>query len=470
MFEADGFRFDMGPSWYWMPDVFEQYFAHYGERVSDYYELVRLDPSYRVVFGAEEAVDLPADYRGMRDLFESLEPGAAVKLDAFLAEAQVKYETGMNELVHKPSLSIAEFIDIRIALKATRLHLFRSLSAHVRKYFSHPRILQMLEFPVLFLGAKPEKTPALYSLMNYADIKLGTWYPMGGMHEIAKAMERLALKKGVKFHYNTAVEHIEVEEGKAVALQTSSQRVATDAVIGGADYHHVEQHLLDEQWQSYDQQYWDSRVMSPSSLLFYLGLDRKIPGLKHHTLFFDAPFEAHAAAIYDHPEWPERPLFYVCSPSVTDPSVAPPGKENLFVLLPIAPGLSDDDTTRESYFNRVMERFEQCTGHDVRNHIEFKRSYAVRDFENDYHAFKGNAYGLANTLRQTAFLKPKLRSKKVSNLYFAGQLTTPGPGVPPSLISGQVAAETLHKQMGAVSSRTLEPNEVVATASKPIEP
>lgn len=446
-FSAEGFTFDMGPSWYWMPDVFENYFGYFGKKPSDYYDLKRLDPSYRVWFGKDDAVDIPADYGQLRALFEEMEPGAAVALDAFLEEARVKYETGMNDLVHKPSLKLTEFMDVNIALKATRLHLFRSLSQHVRKFFKHPRILQILEFPVLFLGAKPEKTPALYSLMNYADIKLGTWYPMGGMHKIVEGMTALAREKGVHFHLGASVERIPVLDGHARGVLIGGNLEPADAVIAGADYHHVEQHLLDAPWRSYNASYWDSRVMSPSSLLFYVGINKRIPGLDHHTLCFDTPFGPHAADIYDHPQWPKDPLFYVCAPSVTDPSVAPEGSENLFFLVPIAPGLEDTDATREKYWKMIVERFEQMTGEDVTNHIVYKRSYAVKDFEDDYNAFKGNAYGLANTLRQTAFLKPKLKSKKVDNLYFAGQLTTPGPGVPPSLISGQVAAHALHKQL-----------------------
>ncbi|NQX91359.1 MAG: phytoene desaturase, partial [Flavobacteriales bacterium] len=325
--------------------------------------------------------------------------------------------------------------------------IFRSFSKYIRKYFKHPRILQLLEFPVLFLGAKPEKTPALYSLMNYADTALGTWYPMGGMHKIIEGFVQLAKEKGVEFKTGTEVQEIIVENNRAVGVKTAAGSYMADAIIAGADYHHVEQHLIPKSHRMYDENYWSTRTMSPSSLLFYIGVNRKVKGLKHHNLFFDAAFEQHASEIYDEPAWPEDPLFYVCAPSVTDASVAPEGKENLFFLIPLAPGMEHNEEKREEYLNIMLDRIAKQTGDNFKDDIEYCRSYAHKEFEEDYHAYKGNAYGLANTLLQTAFLKPKMRNKKVAGLYFAGQLTTPGPGVPPSIISGQVAATEVLKEL-----------------------
>lgn len=439
-FEAEGFTFDMGPSWYWMPDVFEQYFAHFGKSPADYYELVRLDPSYQIYFGKDEVMSVPADMKELEAMFESYEPGSSANLRKFLSEAKYKYEVGMNEFVRKPSHSILEFADIRILLSLFRLQMFQSLSSHVRRLFKNEKLIELLEFPVLFLGATPEKTPALYSLMNYADMALGTWYPMGGMHEIVKAMVRLAEEKGVDIRLNQEVQEIYVPNGHATKVITQHGEFAADIVVGGADYHHVEQHLLAPEFRRYTENYWDKRTMAPSSLLFYIGVDKKLKNLQHHNLFFDEDFSRHAHEIYENPQWPSNPLFYVCAPSVTDAGVAPEGCENLFILVPLAPDLEDDEATRERYFAIVMDRLEQLSGQEIRSHIVYKRSYAHRDFKNDYHAYKGNAYGLANTLLQTAFLKPKLKSKKVNNLFYTGQLTTPGPGVPPSLISGQVVA------------------------------
>jgi phytoene desaturase len=437
----EGFVFDMGPSWYWMPDVFEQFFQQFGRSVSDYYQLIRLDPSYRIWFGKNDLMDVPAQMQDLEALFESLEPGSTAHLRRFLTEAAYKYQVGMNEFVHKPGHSILEFADWRVISSLFRLQMFTPMSKYVRRLFKNERIIQLLEFPVLFLGATPENTPALYSLMNYADLSLGTWYPMGGMHKIVEGMVSVARELGVSIRTNQEVAHIRIDKGMAKSVETTDGQVYdADVVVGGADYHHIDSQLLEAPYRQYSNKYWEGRTMAPSCLLYYVGVNKRIEGLRHHNLFFDEDFGKHAREIYDTPQWPEKPLFYVSAPSVTDPSVAPEGYENLFLLIPVAPGLEDTPEIRERYYHLIMDRLENITGQQIREHVVYRRNYAHSDFVQDYHAFKGNAYGLANTLLQTAFLKPKLRSKKVKNLYFAGQLTTPGPGVPPSLISGQVVA------------------------------
>lgn len=453
-FEAQGFHYDMGPSWYWMPEVFEQFFNQFGKSTADYYHLKRLDPSYKVFFENGASTDIPADYEALKKLFEQWEPGAGAALDQFLLEAQIKYDTGMGQFVWKPSLSVIEFAEPRLIKESFRLQLFSNMSAHIRKFFKHPRIIQLLEFPVLFLGAKPSKTPALYSMMNYADIKLGTWYPDGGMVKIVEGMTALAKELGVHFHVNANVEKIQVNNGLASGLIVNGKYIECDAVLAGADYHHVETQLLDPEFRSYTEKYWDKRTMSPSSLLFYLGLDKKVEGLLHHNLFFDEDFNFHAEEIYDNPKWPTKPLFYLCVPSKTDQHVAPEDCENIFALIPVAPDLESDEALRDKYLDMIIQRIKKATGVDIANHIVYKKSYAHEEFVNDYNSFKGNAYGLANTLNQTAFLKPRLKSKKVSNLYYAGQLTTPGPGVPPSIISGQVAASEIHALLKLKTSQT----------------
>jgi phytoene desaturase len=447
VFEAEGFTFDMGPSWYWMPGVFEQYFGQFGKKVSDYYDLIRLDPSYQVVFGENDTLSIPAGMPQLRQLFESLEPGSAARLDAFLAQAAYKYEVGMNKFVHLPSRSVTEFVDWEIVKGAVRLDLLQSMAKHARKFFSHPKLLKLIEFPVLFLGATPENTPALYSLMNYADLALGTWYPKGGMHQIVRGMVALAKELGVKIEYDQEVREIVVENGRTTGVRTATGFWPADAVVAGADYQHIEQQVLAPEYRHYSPAYWDSRTMAPSSLLFYLGVNRKLEKLLHHNLFFDEDFSQHAHEIYEAPQWPSRPLFYASVPSKTDSTVAPTGQENLFLLIPVAPDLDDPEATREKYYHLLMDRLEKHCGHTIREHVVYKRSYAHRDFVADYHSFKGNAYGLANTLKQTAILKPSLKSSKVSNLYFTGQLTVPGPGVPPSLISGQVVAGEVLKEI-----------------------
>ncbi|GGK77384.1 phytoene desaturase family protein [Rufibacter glacialis] len=446
VFHALGFTFDMGPSWYWMPDVFEQFFKKFGKTTADYYQLVRLDPSYQVLYGPGDVMELPAAMPALEALFESLEPGSAVKLRTFLKQAAYKYEVGINNLVYKPSRSLTEFFDVKLLLDVLRLDVFQSMHKHVRKFFQHPRLIQLMEFPILFLGALPQNTPALYSLMNYADMALGTWYPMGGMHKIVEAMVALAKEQGVELRLGEEVERLEVLNGRITRVITAKGQYEAEVVIGGSDYHHLETNLLPQEARSYSDKYWDSRVMAPSSLIFYLGVDKKLDGLRHHNLFFDEDFGPHAHEIYTHPAWPKNPLFYVSVPSKTDPSVAPEGKENLFILIPVAPDLQDTPEVREKYYQMVMTRLEKITGQEIRSHVLYKRTYAHQDFIKDYHAFKGNAYGLANTLLQTAVLKPSLKSKKVHNLFYTGQLTVPGPGVPPSLISGQVVAAEVMKE------------------------
>jgi len=451
-FETDGFMFDMGPSWYWMPEVFEKFYADFGHRSSDFYELKRLDPSYQVVWKNGEGVDIPADMNALEALFEQFEPGSALKLRQFLKEAAYKYDVGINDLVYKPGLSLGEFADIRLLKGLLKMDVLTSMKKHVRSFVTHPFLIELLEFPILFLGALPQNTPALYSLMNYADMSLGTWYPMGGMNKIIEAFVAIAKEQGVEIKVNEEVIQINSSNGKAKSVVTANGVYTADVIIGAGDYHHIEQHLLDVKDRQYTSQYWEKRKMAPSSLLYYIGINKRIPKLRHHNLFFDADFMKHAKEIYTKPAWPEYPLFYASAPSVTDSSVAPKGYENLFLLIPVAPGLVDNENIKEKYFNMIMERLEHYTGTDIRNHIVYKRSYAFNDFVSDYHAFKGNAYGLANTLDQTAILKPRMKSKKLSNLYFTGQLTVPGPGLPPSIISGKVVADLVLKESKAMVS------------------
>lgn len=435
------FRYDMGPSWYWMPEVFDAYFARFGKRRQDYYELIRLDPSYAITFSDGNIMQVPAQMGALETMFERYEAGSSLKLRQFLADARYKYEVGMGEFVQKPSHSIVEFADWRVVKSLFQLQMFTNISSVIRRSFKNEKLRELLEFPVLFLGATPQKTPALYSLMNYADMALGTWYPKGGMFEIVRAMVNVAKDMGVRIRLNQEVEQIDITAGQVTAVRAHDTSYSCDILVGGADYHHLEQSVLAPEYRQYSESYWQKRTMAPSCLLYYVGVNKRLKNLVHHNLFFDADFKRHAHEIYENPQMPTDPLFYVSAPSVTDPSVAPAGCENLFVLIPTAPNLSDDtEGVRELFFETVMARLEKWTQQDIRSHIVYKRSFAHSDFLKDYHAFKGNAYGLANTLLQTAFLKPKLKSPKVKNLWYTGQLTTPGPGVPPSLISGQVVA------------------------------
>lgn len=446
VWETEGFKFDMGPSWYWMPDVFERYFKSFGYDVSDLYDLVRLDPSYRVVFGPNDHEDQSANMAELEAMFDRLDPGSSKRLRKFLEEAAYKYEVGIKDLVHKPSRSLFEFADFRILKGLFQLDLLKDMRKHVAEVSTHPKLKAIMEFPVLFLGALPQNTPALYSLMNYADMSMGTWYPQGGMHKIIEAMVKVAKEQGVKFRTKAEVKGFKYSGNKIVGVLTKTGGFSADIVVAGADYHHIDQEVSDEGRREYSEQYWDKRKMAPSSLLYYLGIKGEVPNVLHHNLFFDHELDQHAAELYTHPQWPTKPLFYASAPTKTDKSIAPAGCENMFLLMPTAPGLAgDSEEVREKYYNIMMDRLEQFTGSSIRDRVVVKRSFAYSDFKSEYNSFKGNAYGLANTLDQTAILKPRLKSKRISNLYFSGQLTTPGPGVPPTLISGEVVSKEIAK-------------------------
>ncbi len=443
-----GFTFDMGPSFYWMPDIFERYFAQFDRKVTDYYSLLRLDPSYRIYWN-DGYTDMPADFEELKKVFESIEPGSAAKLEKYLKGAAYKYEVGVHNLVFKPSRSLTEFMDWKTISGVFKLQVFSSIKSHIAQYFKHPKLRQLMEFPVLFLGALPKDTPALYSLMNYADIKGGTWYPEGGMYSVVEGMYKLAVELGVKFCFEEEVTGIEINDKKATTVTTNKNTYPVDAIISGADYNFTETKLLPEEFRSYSPDYWNKRVMAPSCLLYYVGLNKKLKKPVHHSLFFDVTFDQHGNEIYKNPQWPTEPLFYVSVSSLTDTAVAPAGCENIVFLIPVASGLEGDtEELREKYFQQIVRRMEKYTGESIADAIIYKKTYSVSDFVSDYHSFKGNAYGLANTLLQTAIFKPACQSKKVKNLFYTGQLTVPGPGVPPSLISGEVVANQVIKFLG----------------------
>ncbi|MGJ8550523.1 phytoene desaturase family protein [Winogradskyella wichelsiae] len=437
----DGFTFDIGPSWYWMPDIFDKFFNDFGKKTSDYYHLDKLSPAYKIFF-SDDVITIGDHMDQICKEFERIEKGSSVPLRNFITKAQDNYNIAINKIVLKPGLSPLELVTTDTV---TRLDQFyKTISSEVRKNFKNPKLISTLEFPVLFLGAKPDQTPSFYSFMNFADFGLGTWHPKGGMYEIVKAMKSLAESLGVTIHTNSNVEKISVENKKAKSIIVNGKTITSDVILSGADYHHSET-LLDKNYRQYSDAYWDSRTFAPSSLLFYVGINKKLENVEHHNLFFDTDFENHAEEIYDDPKWPKNPLFYVNFPSITDKSMAPEGCETGFFLIPIAPGLEDTTELREKYFKLIIDRFEKKTGQNLNKHILFKESYCVNDFIDDYNSYKGNAYGMANTLMQTAFLRPKLKSKKVDSLYFTGQLTVPGPGVPPALISGKLVAELIQK-------------------------
>ncbi len=440
--KKDGFTFDMGPSWYWMPDVFERFFGDFNKKTSDYYQLIKLAPAYRVFFGENESVVIDDELAKIKTTFEAIEHGSSQQLERFMATARDNYRIAIENLVYRPGESPLELVTTETVGRLTQF--FSNISADVRKQFKNEKLRQILEFPVLFLGAKPEDTPSFYSFMNFADFGLGTWHPKTGMFDVVAAMEKLAVSLGVKLHTNAAISEIVVENGTAKGIIVNGDFIKSNVVVSGADYAHSEQ-LLPAQYRMYSEKYWNSRVFAPSSLLFYVGFNKKLENINHHMLFFDTDFKAHAKDIYDEPRWPNEPLFYANFPSLTDATCAPTGSEAGFFLIPLAPGIEDTPELRAAYFDKILNRFERLTKQDVRNYITFSESFCKNDFVSEYNSYKGNAYGMANTLLQTAFLRPKLKSKKVKHLYFTGQLTVPGPGVPPALISGKLTAGLVEK-------------------------
>ncbi len=441
--KKDGFTFDMGPTWYWMPDVFERFFKDFGKRPSDFYALEKLNPAYRVYFANNEYITIEDTLEKICTAFENEEAGSSIKLKKFMAQALDNYNIAIKDLVYRPGVSPMELVTAATMKKIGQF--FSTISKDVRREFSNPKLISILEFPVLFLGAKPSDTPSFYSFMNYADFGLGTFHPKNGMYSVIDGIKRLAEELGVTIKTNENVEKIIVENGKTSGLFSNGEMIEADVVLSGADYHHTET-LLEKRFRQYSENYWSKKTFAPSALLFYVGFDTKIKRVDHHTLFFDVDFKKHSEEIYDSPKWPDEPLFYASFPSKTDNSVAPEGKEGGIFLIPLAPGLDDIPEIREEYFEKIMARFEQITAQEVKKYVIFKESFCINDFISDYNSYKGNAYGLANTLMQTAFLRPKLKSKKVKNLFFTGQLTVPGPGVPPALISGKLVAGLIDKE------------------------
>jgi phytoene desaturase len=440
--KKEGFLFDIGPTWYWMPDVFERFFSDFGKSPAEYYELKKLKPAYQVYFDLMDSITINDNLEDIYQVFEQEEKGSSVHLKAFLKSAKENYDIAIKDLVYNPGVSITELITPQTITKLNQF--FTTISNQVRAKIKSKKLIQILEFPVLFLGAKPSNTPAFYNFMNHADFGLGTWHPVGGMYEVVKALGNLALGLGVTIKMKQNVSKIVVKDGNAIGVHVGNEIVFADIVLSGADYHHTET-LLPKEYRAYSEDYWENKTFAPSSLLFYVGFNKKLKNVSHHTLFFDTDFDEHAKDIYDNKKWPEKPLFYASFPSITDQHFAPKGKEAATFLIPIAPGIEDTDEIRETYFNKIITRLEEITEQSVRDSILFKESYCVKDFIQDYNSYKGNAYGMANTLMQTAFLRPKIKSKKVNNLFFTGQLTVPGPGVPPSLISGKIVAEQIVK-------------------------
>ncbi len=440
-FKENGFTFDMGPSWYWMPDVFEKFFNDFGKKSTDFYNLKKLNPAYHVYFGENDFIAIPDELEKICKVFEKEEKGSSVELLKFIKMAKDNYKIAVTDMLYKmPGVSPLELIKVDTAKRIG--YFFTNIKKQVHKRFKNPKLRSILEFPVLFLGAESSNTPAFYNFMNYADFGLGTWQPDNGFYDVVKAMIKIGKSLGVNYYNNSNVTKIITKKGSAIGLMVNDKIINSKYILSGADYNHTET-LLPESQRQYSQKYWSSKTLAPSSLLFYLGFDKKLKNLAHHNLFFDTDFDLHSKEIYKDPKWPSKPLFYANFTSMTNSHTAPEGCENGFILVPIAPGLEDNKDLREKYYSIIINRIERITRLKIKKNIIYKKSFCINDFISEYNSYKGNAYGLANTLLQTSFLRPKLKSSKVKNLFFTGQLTVPGPGVPPSIVSGKLVADLI---------------------------
>jgi phytoene desaturase len=449
LYQELGFSFDMGPSWYLQPEVFERWFAAMGTSPSEHYRLTRLDPSYRIHFGKDDSVSIRSSLEKNRALFERIEPGSAERFTKYLAEAKRKYDVSMQEFLYKEYRSYSDFFTWRMLTEGRSLHVFQSFDTYVKRFFKTDRMRKILEYPVVFLGGDPKRTPALYSLLAHADYNLGVWYPHGGMHAVARAMHGACIQHGVETRFNTAVTKVLVKNKRAIGVETETGEIHADAVIMNADYAWAEMNLLEQKHRTYSESYWKKRTVAPSGFILYLGVKGKLESLAHHTLFFDNDWQEHFDEIFEKPSWPKRPSYYVCAPSKTDSSVAPRGCENLFILVPVAAGLADDDAQREAYTEQIITHFETVTGESIRDRLIVKRAFSQRDFTALYNAYKGTALGIAHTLLQSAVFRPAPRSKKVRGLFYTGQYTTPGIGVPMCIISGTVVSELVSTEFGS---------------------
>lgn len=446
-----GFTFDMGPSWYLMPDVFERYFAAFDRTPADFFDLKRLDPSYRIFFGNGRMVDIPADTEKTIALFDTFEEGGGEKLRRYLRSAESLYTLTMRDLLYRDYRSVLDFVSGRLLFEGPKLlQAFEHLDRFVGRYFSSDEARKIVQYSIGFLGGAPSNTPALYHIMSHIDLTMGVFYPEGGIRAVVEAVRRLAEEHGAEFRFNEPATRIVVENGRAVAVETAAGRYPADVVLVNADYAHAELSLLDGASRTYDGEYWEKRVLAPSAMVLYLGLDRKVEGLAHHTLLLEKDWERGFESLFDPAKaaWPASPSYYVNVPSKTDTTAAPPGGETLFVLVPLAPGLPDTQERRQALRDHLLDHLEATLGEPIRDAIVSERCFALDDFAARYNAYRGTALGLSHTLFQTALWRPAHRSRKVPNLYYSGQYTHPGIGVPMTLISSQIVAQEIAAEQG----------------------
>lgn len=444
VWKKDGFVFDMGPSWYLMPEIFEHYFGLFGKSAQDFYELVRLDPSYRIFF-PDEVIDISSDIERNYKLFDRLEENGEEKLRKYLKQAQTKYEYLLDGLMYEELAGIRAMFSPKLMAAGWKLSILSNIDKLTKKYFKSERARKILQYSIVFLGGNPKNTPALYSMISHIDFNLGVWYPRGGLGKIVDALGELSKDHGVTLYPGREVTGIEVSGGIATGVKTDKGFFEADVVISNADYPHTELELLARENQTYPKEYWEKKTIAPSAFVLYLGLNKKIETLTHHNVILDHDWVKHFEQIFESPSWPDEPAYYLCCPSKMDDTVAPAGSENIFVTVPISPGISDTPEIREAYLEKMITHIERVTQTSIRDSIVVKRVFSLNDFAADYNAYKGTAVGLTHTFSQSAFFRPRHRSKKVRNLYYTGQYTHPGIGVPMALIASEIVADLIKK-------------------------
>ncbi len=445
--ETKGFTFDMGPTWYLMPEVFEDYFNLFKENIHDYIQLFDLDPSYKIFFSPEETHTVTRNIEDNRHLFENLERGGGEKLDRYLEQSAYKYRVALDEFLYREYRSLSDFFNRRMLLEGTRLHVFQKLDNYVKRFFKNPLARKILEYNIVFLGCSPYKSPALYSLMSHVDMTQGVRYPRGGIYSLVDALYRLAREQGATFKFGETVKRIDIQNNRARGVFTDKGFYPCDGVLSTADYHHTETELLEEQYRNYRTSWWNKKDLAPSALLMYLGVKKKLPHLEHHNLFLSENWDNHFRDIFDTPRWPHSPSYYVGCPSKTDATVAPKGNENLFILVPVAPGIDDPDEVRIPFAEKILLHLEGLIGTSFTDDLAVREIISQRDFTASNNLYRGTALGMAHTLFQTACFRPGHRNRHVSNLYYSSHYTHPGIGMPMVLISSQIVADIIEKEV-----------------------
>lgn len=446
LLEKDGFKFDMGPSWYLMPDIFERYFNHFGYEPSDFLDLVKLNPNYKIFFKDGDKVEIPEEPEKVKEIFEEYEDGAGEAFEKYLEKSRESYDVGMNNFVLKDRNRFRDYLSLDVALNARKLNLFKSMDSYVSDYFDNKKLQQIMQYSLVFLGGYPKNTPALYNLMSHVDFNMGVYYPRGGIYEIIKSMKDIAEEQGVEIHCNSEVQSIERRDGR-VEVKFEDTLVETDYVVSNAGYGFTETKLItDKNLRQYSEDYWNKKTYAPSAFLMYLGLSKELTELDHHNLVLPLDWDEHFEQIFEEPDYPDNPAYYVCNPSETDVSVAPEGKSSIFILVPLAPELKDNKQVRDKFKEKILDDFGENIGIDLRDLIEFEETFSVNDFKTRYNGINGTALGLAHTLRQTSVFRPKKSSKKFKELFYTGADTNPGIGMPMCLISGEQTAEEVEKR------------------------